>query len=182
MPTITSETTVSPADASATVTTEDLVLQASIEGSLALRQLVYPDATVLAPFTYDKNPDEWTNFDLTPMVKRPSVGVLRTLEDTKLTGWLGYAKDDSIVETWRGSDTEASISLDFLRQLYAYYENPPTSGFIVWKPRDRTVNSYNIMIESLTVGGSDIKFNYLASLHNLITGDVNLRFRIVSQV
>lgn len=179
---ITVNTTVSIGDATADVTIQDLVLQASITGSLALRQLVYPDATVLAPITYEKNPDDWTNFDVTPMVKRPSVGVLRTLEDTKLTGWLGYAKDDSITETWRGSDTEAPMSLDFFRQLYAYYENPPISGFIVWKPLDRTAASYNILIESFTAGGNDLKMNYIAAYHNLLLGDVNLRFRIVSEV
>jgi hypothetical protein len=179
---ISTQTTVTIGDATADVTQLDIVLQANLTGTLALRQLVYPDAAVLAPFTYEKNPDDWTNFDVSPLVKRPTVGVLKTLEDTKLTGWQGFARDASVVETWKGSETEAPITLNFFRQLYAYYENPPTNGFIVWHPKDRTTNSYNILIEDLTVGGRDIRMNYIAAQQGFLVGDVNLRFRIVSQV
>ncbi|MHC4238553.1 MAG: hypothetical protein ACYSUC_02175 [Planctomycetota bacterium] len=179
---ISTQTTVTIADASAVVTTADMTLQASVVGSLALRQLIYPDATVFAPITYEKNPDEWTNFDSSPLVKRPTVASLKTLEDNKLTGWQGFSKDASITETWQGSTSEAPITLDFFRQLYAYYENPPVNGFIVWSPLDRTLNQYNILIERLTVGGGQVKFNYIAAQHGFLTEDVTFQFRIVSQV
>lgn len=182
MATVTSQTTVVIADASAIVTTVDFTIQPIILGSLALRQMVYPDATVLAPFTYEQNPSTWTNFDIQPQVKRPVVASLRTLTDTKLTGWQGYAKDVSITETWRGSDTEASMSVNFFRLLYNYFENPPTSGFIQWQPQDRTTNSYNILIERLTAGGTDITYNFIAARQDCILGDVALTFRIVSEV
>ena len=178
---ISKQTTVSIGNASAVLTTADLVLQASITGTLALRQLTYP-TSAFAPIVYMQNPDEWTNFDVSPLVKRPSVGVLRTLEDTKLTGWQGFAKDAPIIEKWRGSGNQASMDLDFFRQLYAYYENPPTTGLITWAPIDRTVNVYNILIERLTVGGSEIRMDYLAARQNCLVGDVEFRFRIVSQV
>lgn len=181
MATITSQTTVSIGDATPVDATVDLVLQPSSNGTLALRKLTYPSNT-LAPVIYEKNPDDWTNFDITPMIKRPTIGVLQTLADNKITGWLGYARDSSVQETWRGSDTEAPITVDFLRLLYAYYENPPTSGFIQWHPRDRTAAVYNIMIESLTVGGSDIKMNFIAANAGYLLGDVNLKFRIISEV
>jgi hypothetical protein len=179
---ITSTTTVTIGDAAPVTTTLDFTLGASTTGTGALRRLVYPDATALAPIVYTKNPDDWTNFDVTPLVKRPRIGVLKTLEDNKITGWQGYARDSSITETWRGSDSVASITLDFLRQLYAYYETPPLTSFIQWEPRDRTASIYNIVIESLTVGGQDIHMNYIAANAGYVTGDVVLRFRIVSEV
>jgi hypothetical protein len=183
MPIISTQTTVTIGADTAVVATADMVLQANVTGTLALRKLIYPDATVLAPITYTQNPTDWTNFDTSPMVKRPQVGVLRTLEDTKLTGWQGFAKDSSVVETWRGSDSEASMDLDFLRQLYAYFENPPTSGFIQWSPLDRTTTVYNILIERLSVGGQgDIKLNFLAARQLCVLGDVVFQFRIVSAV
>lgn len=181
MPIITSSTTVTIGNATAVEATVDLVLQAASNGTTALRKLIYP-ANALAPLIYERNPDDWTNFDITPMVKRPSIGVLQTLEDNKLTGWQGYARDASVQETWRGSDTIAPITVNFLRTLYAYYENPPLSGFIQWYPRDRTASAYNIMIESLTVGGSDIRMNFVAAHAGYMLGDVNLKFRIVSEV
>jgi len=181
MPLITSETLVTIGDASAATVSTDLVLQPSSFGTGALRKLVYPDGT-LAPIVYEKNPDDWTNFDVSPMVKRPRIGVLQTLEGNKLTGWQGYARDASITETWKGSETEAPITVDFLRELYAYFENPPLVNFIQWYPRDRTETGYNIMIESLTVGGGDIRMNYVAAIAGYVVGDVNLRFKIVSEV
>jgi len=181
MPIITSTTTVTIGDASAVVTTRDFTLGASTTGTGALRRLIYP-TSALAPIVYRKNPDDWTNFDISPLVKRPRVGVLQTLEDNKITGWQGYARDSSITETWRGSDSEASIELDFLRQLYAYFETPPLTSFIQWEPRDRTTSVYNIIIESLTAGGQDIRMNYIAANAGFVVGDVVLRFRIVSEV
>ncbi len=178
---ISQQTTVTIGDASAVLTTADLVLQASITGTLALRKLTYP-TSAFAPIVYTQNPDEWTNFDVSPLVKRPSVGVLRTLEDTKLTGWQGFSRDASIIEKWRGSSSVASMDLDFFRQLYAYFENPPTTGLIQWSPLDRTSTVYNILIERLTVGGSQISMDYLAVRQNCVMGDVQFQFRIVSEV
>jgi hypothetical protein len=179
---IQTQTTVTIGDATAVTTTADLVLQPSVAGSLALRCLVHPTSASFAPITYEKNPDEWTNFDVNPMVKRPRIGVLQTLEDNKFTGWQGFSKDVAITEIWKGSDSEGSMTADFFRQLHAYYENPPLSGFIQWQPKDRTATAYNIVIEALTVNGAQIRFNYLALRNNCLVGDVTLRFRIVSTV
>lgn len=179
---ITSNTVVAIGDAAAVTTTQDFTLGASTTGTGALRRLVYPDAATLAAIVYTKNPDDWTNFDVSPLVKRPRVGILQTLEDNKITGWQGYARDASITETWRGSETEASMTLDFLRQLYAYYESPPLTSFIQWEPRDRTAAVYNIVIENLTVGGQDIRMNYIAANAGYVLGDVALRFRVLSEV
>ena len=178
---ISTQTTVTIGDATAIVTTSDLVLQPTIVGTLAARGLTHPQGT-LGPLIYTKNPDEWTNFDVSPMVKRPSVASLRTLTDTRLTAWGGFDRDASVTEIWRGSETEASMEIDFFRQLYAYFENPPTVGFIQWSPADRTVNVYNILIERLTAGGSEIKMNFIALRQNYILGDIVFKFRIVSQV
>lgn len=178
---ITSQTTVTIDDAAAVVTTADFTLQPENTGTLARRELSYPSDT-LPPLIYDKNPDQWTNFDTTPMVKRPRVGVQQTIQDTRLTGWQGFAKDAPVTETWQGGDDESPMRLSFFRQLYAYFETPPTSGFIQWSPKDRTANVYNIMIESLTVGGTEVRFDFVPARNGFLTQDVVLRFRIVSQV
>jgi len=136
----------------------------------------------LAPLVYEKNPDSWTNFDSEPMVKRPTIAKTATLADNRLTGWFGFTRDRPIIETWKGSDSESSIMLTFLRGLYAYYENPPSTGYITWAPKDRTADVYNIVINSVTLGGTDIKFDYLAALQNCGLGDLTFTFTIVSKV
>jgi len=181
MAVLSSQTIVTTADALAVTQSFDFTILPNITGSLSLRELLYP-TTTFAPITYQKNPDTWTNFDVAPLTKRPVVVKQATLEDNRITQWIGYDRDADITETWRGSDSEAPMSLTFFRQLYAYYENPPVVGFIQWLPKDRTVNTYNIVIKSLTVGGQDVTYNFIAALQDCLTGDVVMKFEIVSQV
>lgn len=182
MATLTSNTTLTIIDALGVTETQDFIVQPENTGSLACRELSYP-GDVLAPLVYEQNPDKWTNFDSSPMVKRPSISRTQTIEDNRLTGWFGYARDRPITETWKGSDTESSLMLPFFRQLYAYFENPPLSGFVIWKPKDRTTTEYNILINSLTAGASpDVTYDFLAARQNCILGDVVFTFTIVSEV
>jgi len=178
---ITSQTTVTIDDATPVITTTDFTLQPENTGSLARRELSYPSDT-LPPLIYDCNPDQWTNFDTDPLVKRPKVGVQQTLQGNRLTGWQGFERDAAVTETWKGSDTESPMRLSFFRQLYAYYETPPSVNFIQWHPKDRTNSVYNIMIESFTVGGTEIRFDFVPARNGYLTQDVVLRFRIVSTV
>lgn len=178
---ITSSTSITVLDALDIITSVDFVLQPENSGENALRELHYPNND-LAPIIYTKNPDLYSNFDTSPLVKRPRVSVLPTLEDNRLTGWQGYTRDTPVTETWSGSDSVASMPIGFFRQLYSYFENPPIGSFITWSPKDRTNTVYNIVIESLTVNGAQITFSYVPAKLGWVTGDVVMVFRIVSEV
>jgi hypothetical protein len=152
--------------------------------------LVYPGGA-FAPIIYESNPDVYTNFDTSPLDKRPRAFATATLTDNVIMGWLGVNKDVAIEERWTGSATRSRMKMDMFLALKDYYENPPTNGtYIVWEPRDRTNKTYNIVIESLTLsvsgsagqGAGDFEFDYLAVRSGLCMGTVELRFRIVSQV
>ena len=181
MATLISQTIVTVADALAVEETVDITILANVTGSLALRCLTYP-TTAFAPITYQQNPDTWTNFDTSPLTKRPVVAKQPTLQDNRITQWSGYDRDADVTESWRGSDSESPMTVTFFRQLYAYYQNPPASGFIQWAPKDRTSNVYNIVIKSMTVGGADVLFNFIAARNDCLTGDVEIVYEIVSQV
>lgn len=178
---ITSQTVVTIDDALAVTTTADFTLQPENTGTNARRELHYPSDT-LPPIIYERNPDTWTNFDTSPMVKRPKVAVLSTLQDNRVIGWQGFDRDAPVTEIWNGGDSVAPMTLTFFRQLYAYFESPPTTNFIQWYPKDRTDEVYNILIESLTVGGTDVRFDFVPARNGFLTQDVVLRFRIVSKV
>jgi hypothetical protein len=181
MATISGSTILTIIDAAGVEVASTFTIQPQVTGTLECRCLVYPTST-LAPIVYSHNPTKTINFDTSPVDKRPKVVGLPTLADNRMTGWFGYAKDVSITEVWDGSDSEASMDLGFFRQLVNYYQNPPASGFIVWQPKDRTSTTYNILIESLTAGGSEITYDYIASLNLYMIGEVRLRFRILSEV
>lgn len=201
MPIITSDITFTVGDAAPTESTSvDLLpLSPSVPGELpgdpagvvggTLRRLVYPGST-LAPLVYADNPDVYVNFCTAPLDKRPRLLVVPTLQGNPLVGWLGVSRDMPVEERWLGSETTSRMTLAFFLDLQAYYENPPTDGtYIIWEPRDRTTKRYNILIESLALGGGggqggqeNYEFNYIAARHGYVTGVVTFRFRIVSEV
>jgi hypothetical protein len=136
----------------------------------------------LATITYTHNPTTTINFDISPVDKRPVAIGLPTITDNRITAWPGYAKDASVTEVWAGGGARASMDLGFFRQLVNYYQNPPASGFIIWEPKDRTTARYNIIIESLTAGGSELEYDYLATRNLYVLGEVRLQFKILSEV
>lgn len=155
-----------------------------------LRRLVYPTST-FAPIIYESNPDVYTNFNTSPLDKRPRAFAQATLTDNKLMGWVGVNRDVAIEERWIASSKASRMTLTFFLALQDYYTNPPTNGqYITWAPRDRTSTVYNIVIESLTLsttgaagqGAGDFEFDYIATRHGYVTGTVELRFRIVGVV
>jgi len=155
-----------------------------------LRRLVYPGGTY-APIVYATNPDVYTNFNTSPLDKRPRVLASQTLTDNVLIGWLGQNKDVSIEERWLGSTTKSRMKLSFFLELQNYYQNPPTNGtYIHWEPRDRTTKVYNVIIEALSLsttgsagaGAGDYEFDYIVTRHGYVAGTVVLRFRIISEV
>lgn len=155
----------------------------------ALRRLVYPGGTY-APIVYATNPDVYTNFNTSPLDKRPRVAAVATLTDNVLIGWLGQSKDVAVEERWLGSTTKSRMTLAFFLELQNYYQNPPTNGtYIQWEPRDRTNSVYNVLIEGLSLsttgssgGVGDYEFDYIVTRHGYLAGTVIIRFRIISVV
>jgi len=162
----------------------------ALTGDAQLRMLTYPTSS-FAPLIYESNPDVYTNFDTSPLDKRPRAFSVGTLTDNILLGWKGISRDVAIEERWMGSTKQSRMKLDFFLALKDYYENPPTNGqYIKWSPRDRTSKEYYIVIEALTLslsgsagaGAGDYEFDYLVTRHGYVAGTVELRFRIVSEV
>jgi len=155
-----------------------------------LRRLVYPTSS-FAPLVYESNPDMYTNFNTSPLDKRPRAFAQATLSDNILIGWQGVSRDVNIDERWIASAKSSRMTLSFFLALQDYYANPPTNGqYIIWEPRDRTSKTYEIVIESLTLsatgsagqGAGDFEFDYLATRHGYVVGTVQLSFRIIGEV
>lgn len=198
---ITNSVTFTVGNASPVSTTEaDLLIVAPIgPGALPgdpdagspgeLRRLTYPGGT-LAPLIYESNPDVYTNFNTSPLDKRPRAFAQATLEDNVMIGWLGKSRDVGIEERWLGSTNKSRVTLPFFTALQAYYENPPTDGtYIQWEPRDRTNKKYNIVIETLTLsttgsagaGAGDFEFDYIVTRWGYVAGSMTFGFRIISE-
>jgi hypothetical protein len=159
----------------------DLTLLPENNGVFALRELHYPD-DLLPPLIYEMNPDKWHNFDTEPLTARPMLKGDMTLKDTLLAQWPGYLKDQPVKEYWLGEDTKSHMTAYWFRRLWEYYINPPTSGFITWWPKDRTVKGYNIVIESLSAGGEGgVLLHTIAIQAGFIMGEVIFVFRIIGE-
>ena len=153
-------------------------------GINALRELHYP-GDLFPAIVYADSPDKWTNFDSAPMTDRPQVKTEQTLTWAQTMQWPGYLPDKPVTEYWLGSENKSRMTLYFLRRLYEYYNNPPLTpgSYITWHPKDRTDKIYNILIESVQVGGADIT-TFLSGAHynEYVALEVSLQFRIIGEV
>jgi hypothetical protein len=161
--------------------TAELVLLPENDGTLALRELHYPN-DALPRIIYEQNPDTWENFDTFPLTGKPLVQVDQTLTGNVISRWQGYVADLPVIERWVGNDTQSHMYLYFLRRLWEYFSNPPSVGYISWYPKDRTETGYYVEMENLTVGGSALSLDYIPLRNNLVMGEVQLTLRIISEV
>jgi hypothetical protein len=162
------------------VESADLILLPENNGSSALRELSYPNS-VFPVLQYPDNPDVTENFLDRPLTARPLVKSSLTIGDAQIARWPGYARDNPVREIWKGSDKVARMTAYFFRRFAEYFFNPPSSGYVVWTPKDMIDQPYNIELISLTVGGSMIALDHLALFHGEITGEVALSFFIVGE-
>lgn len=184
MPTLTSsaifDVTAAPA---VYIETGNIVVYPQNAGSLAKRELHYP-GDLLPPLIYEDNPDKWENFDSSPWTALPVVAAEKTLEGMQIVRWSGYIPDEPVREYWLGNETTARMTAYMLRRLYEYFTQPPASGYITWHPKDRTEQGYNVILENLQVGGSNIvTLDYLALLQGeVVLREIMLQLRIISEV
>jgi hypothetical protein len=163
------------------VETADIHIFPENAGSDAVREMHYP-GDLYAVIQYDSNPDKWENFDSAPMTARTQMKSELTLSSVQMVSWRGYMQDRSIREIWSGSDSRSRMTAYFLRRLWEYFSDPPESGYIVWYPKDMTEQGYNIKLESVSVGGTDvITFMNGALQAGVIPWEVVVQFRIVSE-
>ena len=162
--------------------TLDLTLLPENAGVNAVRELRYPPGGLPA-LIYEQNPDWWDNFDTGPLTARQIFTAEMTISDVAMARWPGYVKDRPVIERWKGDEKTAHMTLDMLRQLWEYFANPPSSGYIEWWPKDRTTRGYYIEIESLTVGGSEgLSLNLFACQGGIVLQEVVLSFRIIGEI
>lgn len=160
-----------------------LTLLPDNDGINALRELHYPE-DALPALIYESNPDEYDNFDTTPVTQVPVLSIAQTLEGNIYHRWNGYLGDRPVKERWKGAEKESRVTAYFLRRLMEYVLNPPSVGYIMWYPKDRTSAGYYIQIESLSVNGEHISLSYLAMRAStpLLIGTVELTFRIIGEI
>ncbi len=183
MTTLTSETTFNIAPAPETFEDQvDLYLFPENQGVLAMRELHHP-APGIPVFVYEENPDKWDNFDTEPMTDRPQVKTTMTLSWAQSAQWKGYLPDRPVKEVWTGTESQSRMTPYMLRRLYEFLVNTPAPcQYITWWPKDRTTKGYKILIESLTVGGSDaITFDNIATRNGFLIFEVAFQFRIVGE-
>jgi hypothetical protein len=160
----------------------DMLLLPENTGTDSLRELHYPD-DFFPPIIYEDMPDKWEHFDSEPLTARPIYKAEMTLAATMMTVWDGFMADRPVREIWSGDQSKSRASVYFLRRLWEYFVNPPASGYITWHPKDRTTKAFNVIIENLSVGGTDlVVFDYNAVYRSYLLGEVILTLRIVSEV
>jgi hypothetical protein len=127
----------------------------------ALRILTHPDTSNFPPLTYWGNPLRTTNLD-NDVLYVPDVSTVETLGTTQVLRYERAIDDVIVSESWPGSDNQLSMPSSFFRNLYELLINQPDVGeYITWQPRDRNLNTYNVAILDLTVGGKTAELDVI---------------------
>lgn len=107
----------------------------------------------LGTFDYSTKPDQWLNVDSDVIIK-PTWTSTRTLSSGANVLWQGNVKDVLVTEKWNQA---LAMPVSQLRMLLAIYTNPvdPSVGYCQWFPNYVNNFVYNVIPQTLSVGGSE---------------------------
>jgi len=142
------------AQSSAAVVTTLSIIPNAVAGE-GTGRLIHP---TLGTFDYLYAPEQWVNMDGGAIIK-PKWQNSPTLDSGQNTLWGGNIKDVECKELWTAPGGLA-MPMSQLRVLISFFQNPPdpTVDYVQWWPTYITTNGFDIVIKSMTVGGSDMTF------------------------
>lgn len=169
--------------------------------------LLAPIVYAVGPNAIPLNPSRLLNFDKEPL-PHPRTATVETLGSTVAVRFERSLVDVVVTEIWQAGQG-ASMPSSLFRLLYEYIRNaaliPAGGPYVQWEPRDRSEKTYNVVLLSLSAGSSEDEQRFdiadvradprttgktlddaLTTLSplptGLITTDVTLRFKILSEV
>src|SRR5689334_2716317 len=158
MTTLTSSTTFSIGASSTVVESVSVTIPPAIAAGTGRGRLIHP---TLGTYDYAQMPDEWVNVDGDVAIA-PIWASQRTLDGDANTLWQGDIRDVLVEEHWT-----FAISIAHVRAIVAMWQNPPDpdDGYVKWVPNYANGNTYNVLMDSVTVGGQGVKLNYISRRH-----------------
>ena len=160
----------------ASASTQITIIAAPEDGSGSGR-LIHPS---LGTLDYEKCPDAWSNVD-GDVIIAPIWSSNKTLIGSSNTLFPGHIRDTVVEETWVGDD--ASISVEMMRALVSFWQNPPnpTDDYVEWYPNYTNQLGYKVILLAVDVNGAGVNLNYVTRL-GWVVGDVTLRMKIAGRV
>jgi len=153
MATLTNSTAFTIAASSTVVADVDIEVIAVAAAGEGRGRLIHP---TLGTFDYPYMPEQWVNMDGDAIIA-PKWQTSETLSSGQATLWGGNVRDVECVETWTAPGG-LSMPMTMLRMFMSFFQNPvdPTVDYLQWWPSYTTTLGFDVVMKSLTVGGSDI--------------------------
>lgn len=164
------------ADASITSVSVTQIVQPPVGvGTGGRGRLVHP---TLGVYDYANTPTETVNVD-GDVCFGPIWSHEQTIGGGVDTQWPGYMRDVVVVERWAQGDVGSLLS--HLRQLWAFFANPPASGaYVLWSPNYANANTYRVAIVAVTAGGEEYKIDrWLADKRGYTPSPVEIKMRVL---
>jgi hypothetical protein len=186
---LTSSSTFTITSGSVTVETIAIPILPGLAGGSGKGRLIHP---TLGTLDYDFAPDEWVNIDA-DLIIEPIWASAKALAGSINTLWQGDVTDALVQEHWT---QEVNVTLIFLRQLLAFWQNPPdpvTGTPVQWWPNYTSVLGFNVIIFKVEVGPGLVNVSSAANNRGItlnayefgpdqwVTEPVTLTMRILSR-
>lgn len=175
MTTLTSATTFTIGASSTAIETAQVLILPTLAAGTGRGRLVHP---TLGTYDYAHMPDEWVNVDGDVLIA-PVWASTKALDGAANTLWQGNIRDVEVEEHWT-----FAVSIAHLRSILAMWQDPPDpdDGYVKWYPTYLNALGYNVLMLSVTVGGQDVKLNWIARRHSMVIEDLVLRMRVVARL
>lgn len=137
-------------------------------------------------FTYDFNPDITRNFAISPTTKVDTT-VQKTLGSSIIVQQPQFLEDIVITEVWTGGGKKLSTLASMFRTFHTFWINVPDPGeYLVWEPKDLSVESYGVRMVNVQLGGVDIQYREIPTTYGQSDGaylneQLTVQFKIVAE-
>jgi hypothetical protein len=182
MSTLTSSATFTIGAGAVVIESTAVTILPAIGGATGRGRLIHP---TLGTLDYPNAPDEWVNID-GDLIVAPIWSSTKTLQGAANALWQGNIRDVQVAECWI---QELNVTIAFLRQLLAFFQNPPDPDAgtpVQWWPNYASALGFEVAMIDVSVSGDSgaqgIVLDALANRTGWVDGKVTNTMRILGRV
>lgn len=182
MTTLTSSATFTIGAGAVVIESAPLTILPAIGAATGRGRLIHP---TLGTLDYPNAPDEWVNID-GDLIVAPVWASTKTLQGSANALWQGNVRDVTVSECWI---QELNIPIAFLRQLLAFFQNPPDPDAgtpVQWWPNYTSPLGFQVAMTGVKVAGDSgadgIVLDALANRSGWVDGKLTNTMQILGRV
>ena len=179
MTVLSASSTFTIAGSTLTVENATITVLPALGSSIGKGRLVHP---TLGVYDYAIMPTKWRNIDADAIIP-PVWQSTMTLNSFANTLWAGTLRDVVVQELW-GNEGGLSMPIAQLRQLLAFWQNPPdpSNAYVAWYPNYCSSLGFKVVMLEVSNQGSDVELDVYSQTAGFVSAPVLNKMRIAGRI